>query len=105
MHASCRPMFPAMLLTLAAAWGVLSAEPPAAVGGEGIKSFCIDFNWSKGVFAAPGTFAHASAEEHFKWYRGLGIDTIQTFCVSCDGYAWFRGSVAPVQPGMNGVSR
>ena len=102
MNGSCRPMFPAILLTIAAAWGVSSAEPPVSATAGRIKAFCIDLNWSKGVFAAPGTFAHASAEEHFRWYRDLGINTIQTFCVSCDGCAWFRGSVAPVQPGMKG---
>jgi hypothetical protein len=73
-----------------------------ASGASDIKAFCIDFNWNAGQFAAPGTFAHASPKEHVRWYRDLGVNTIQTFCVSCDGYAWFRGSVAPVQPGMKG---
>jgi len=78
----------------------LAAEQPRE--RERIKAFCIDFNWRGGKFAEPATFAHARAGEHVKWYRELGVNTIQTFCVSCDGYAWFRGSVAPVQPGMQG---
>ena len=29
------------------------------------------------------------------------MNTIHTFCVSCDGYAWYRASgVAPVEPGL-----
>ena len=69
---------------------------------EKIKAFCIDFNWGKKGFAPPGMYAHASPEEHIKWYRDLGVNTIQTFCTNCCGYAWFRSDVAPVQPGMQG---
>ena len=33
--------------------------------------------------------------------NALGVNVIHTFCVSCDGYAWYRGSsVAPVEPGL-----
>ena len=29
------------------------------------------------------------------------MNVIQTFCVSCDGYAWYRGSQpAPTEPGL-----
>ncbi|MFH1744270.1 MAG: hypothetical protein ABIH23_35155 [bacterium] len=70
--------------------------------GERIKAFCIDFNWGSKGFAPPGMYAHASPKEHFEWYKDLGANTIQTFCVSCCGYAWFQSSVAPVQPGMKG---
>lgn len=69
---------------------------------EKIKAFCVDFNWGPKGFAPPGMFAQASPEEHLRWYRELGVNTIQTFCVSCCGYSWFRGEVAPVQPGMKG---
>jgi len=68
-----------------------------------IKAFCVDFNWGpEGTgFAPPGMFAKASPKEHVRWYRDLGVNTIQTFCVNCCGYAWYRQSaVAPVQPGM-----
>lgn len=67
-----------------------------------IKAFCIDFNWGDKGFAAPGLYAQASPEQHVAWYRALGANTIQTFCVSCPGYAWYRSAVAPVQPGMKG---
>ncbi len=73
-----------------------------AVPKERIKAFCIDFNWGAGGFATPGLYAKASAKEHYAWYRDLGVNTIQTFCVSTDGYAWYRSKIAPVQPGMQG---
>lgn len=67
-----------------------------------IKAFCVDFNWGPDGFAPPGMYAHASAKEHFEWYRDLGVNTIQTFCVSCLGYAWYNSKAAPPQPGMKG---
>lgn len=69
---------------------------------ERIKAFCIDFNWGPDGFAKPGMYATASPLEHFNWYRHMGVNTIQTFCVSCPGYAWYNSGVAPVQPGMPG---
>ncbi len=80
--------------------GIAAAKPNAR-----IKAFCIDFNWGPGGpndFAGPGVFASASAKQHFRWYREMAVNTIQTFCVSCIGYSWYRGSVAPVMPGMQG---
>lgn len=67
-----------------------------------IKAFCVDFNWGSQGFAAPGLYTQASPQKHFEWYRDMGVNTIQTFCVSCPGYAWYRSEVAPVQPGMEG---
>jgi len=67
-----------------------------------IRAFCVDFNWGPRGFAPAGMYAHASAQEHFAWYRDLGVNTIQTFCVSCPGYAWYKSQVAPVQPVMQG---
>lgn len=81
--------------------GAISA-PPEGAPAERIKAFCVDFNWGAQGFAAPGMYAQASAAEHLDWYRDLGVNTIQTFCVSCPGYAWYRSDVAPVQPGMKG---
>jgi uncharacterized lipoprotein YddW (UPF0748 family) len=98
------------MLRNAAVWlfalAILAAVSPAVYGadGERIKAFCIDFNWGPGGpngFAPPGMFAQADPKIHFQWYKDLGANTIQTFCVSCDGYAWYRQSgVAPVQPGL-----
>jgi hypothetical protein len=76
------------------------AKPP-----DRIRAFSIDFNWAPGGrlndFAPPGTFAHADPEVHYRWYKDLGANVIHTFCVTCDGYAWYRQSaVAPVEPGL-----
>jgi hypothetical protein len=69
---------------------------------ELIKAFCIDFNWEPNVgHAKPGTFTQADPEAHVRWYKDLGANTIQTFCVSFNGYAWYSDSaVAPVNPGL-----
>ncbi len=93
----------------------VKAGPPATQASRGrrgfegrpIKAFCIDFNWAprptpespKGV-APPGLFAQADPQEHVRWYRELGCNTIQTFCVSYNGYAWYPSGVAPVTPGL-----
>ncbi len=96
----------AILLVFAFPIAVAAQSKPAVLTSRGqrIKAFCIDFNWAPGGpngFAAPGGFAQADPQVHFQWYQDLGVNTIQTFCVSCNGYAWFRQSaVAPVQPGL-----
>jgi hypothetical protein len=85
--------------------GVLTCATPASgqtAEPKRIKAFCVDFNWGPEGFAPPGMYAKASPKEHFEWYRGLGVNTIQTFCVSCCGYAWYRSDAAPVEPGMEG---
>jgi hypothetical protein len=68
-----------------------------------MKMFCIDVNsdalWQP---AAPGLFANATPAQHMQWYRELGANAIQAFCVSLNGYAWYRSRVAPVTPGMYG---
>lgn len=76
-----------------------------SVENERIKAFCVDFNWGPGGpngFASPGVYANADPQKHLEWYKNLGVNTIQTFCISCCGYAWFQSDVAPVQPGMKG---
>ena len=68
-----------------------------------IRAFCIDFNWRPGepkAFAAPGLWADASPAEHVRWYQDLGANLIQTYCVSCNGYAWYQGGQVPPQPGL-----
>ncbi len=68
-----------------------------------IHGFCIDFNWGEGgpnKFAQPGLWAEASPKDHIKWYKDLGVNTIQTFSVSCNGYAWYKNGVVPEQPGL-----
>ena len=102
--------------------GMLKAASVAAratsylVVPKQIKAFCIDFNWArvdqphKGgngqqapevvLFAPPGHWADASPEQHVRWYKGLGANVIQTFAVSCNGYAWYKGGFVPPQPGL-----
>lgn len=67
------------------------------------KAFNLDFNWGEGgpnAFAAPGQWADANPAEHIDWYEELGCNTIQTFAVSCNGYAWYKNGVIPEQPGL-----
>ena len=78
------------------------AAPQSNVDYE-IKAFCIDFNWGAGGpngFARPGLWADADPAEHVAWYKGLGVSVIQTFCVSCNGYAWYKNGFVPPQPAL-----
>ena len=83
--------------------GSARAAEPVAVPKQ-IKAFCIDFNWARvnnsSGFAPPGHWGDASPEEHVGWYEGLGANVIQTFAVSCNGYAWYRHGFVPPQPGL-----
>jgi hypothetical protein len=68
-----------------------------------IRAYNLDFNWGEGgpnAFAAPGQWADADPAEHIQWYKELGVNTIQTFCVSCNGYAWYKNGSIPAQPGL-----
>ena len=68
-----------------------------------IRSFNIDFNWGEGgpnKFARPGQYAYANPAEHIKWYKELGCNVVQTFAVSCNGYAWYKNGIVPEQPGL-----
>jgi len=79
---------------------VKTPEPPLP---EAIKSYNIDFNWGEGgpnAFAAPGLWADANPQEHIKWYEDLGCNVVQTFAVSCNGYAWYKNGIIPEQPGL-----
>jgi hypothetical protein len=93
----------ASVLAPSALWAALKVPPRG-----GIKSFCIDFNWhreegpSKWIndFAKPGHWADASPSEHVAWYEALGANVIQTFAVSCNGYAWYQDGTVTPQPGL-----
>jgi len=87
-----------LFLAFLASFCQAANEPP-----DEIKAFCIDFNWGEGGpngFAKPGLWADADPRLHVKWYKELGVNVIQTFCVSCNGYAWYKNGVAPEQPGL-----
>jgi hypothetical protein len=80
-----------------------ASTPATAPALDPVKAFCIDFNWGDGGpngFAKPGLWAGASPEEHVAWYAGLGCNVIQTFAVSCNGYAWYKDGLVPPQPGL-----
>jgi hypothetical protein len=68
-----------------------------------IKAYDLDFNWGEGGpngFPNPGKWTNVSPDAQIKWYKDLGVNTIQTFCVSCNGYAWYKNGVVPEQPGL-----
>ena len=82
---------------------LLQAGGSGLLAGNAIRAFCIDFNWGPGGpngFAPPGLWADANPQEHLAWYAGLGANVIQTFAVSCNGYAWYQGGKVPAQPGL-----
>jgi len=88
---------------LCAAFLLWHTGSPALLAGEAIRAFCIDFNWGPGGpngFAPPGLWADADPEQHVAWYAGLGANVIQTFAISCNGYAWYQGGKVPPQPGL-----
>lgn len=70
-----------------------------------IKAYCIDFNWARKnraikPFAYPGEWAGSDPAEHVAWYKAIGANVIQTFAVSCNGYAWYKNGFVPEQPGL-----
>lgn len=68
---------------------------------QDIKAYCLDFNWAgRRGFAKPGTWKNADPVEHVNWYKTIGANVIQTFAVSCNGYAWYKDGVVPEQPGL-----
>ncbi len=84
-------------------WPIPSVLPAGEQLREPLKAYCIDFNWGEGGpngFARPGLWADADPAKHVAWYRALGANVRQTFCVSCNGYAWYKHGVVPEQPGL-----
>jgi len=66
-----------------------------------IKSYCLDYNWGgRRRFARPGSWKDADPAQHIAWYKAMGVNVIQTFCVSCNGYAWYKNGFIPEQPGL-----
>jgi alpha-L-fucosidase len=90
------------------AMDIPAMELPVAVQSqpadmEPVKAFCVDFNWGPGGktgFAPPGLWADADPAKHMAWYDELGVNVIQSFAVSCNGYAWYKGGKIPPQPGL-----
>jgi hypothetical protein len=78
---------------------------PATASIKEIKAYCIDFNWAatsrkRKPFAAPGAWASANPAEHVAWYKAIGANVIQTFCIPNNGYAWYKNGFVPEQPGL-----
>lgn len=66
-----------------------------------IQAFCVDFNWDNiGKFASPGLYNAADPADHIRFYQDLGVNTIQSFAVSHNGYAWYPSKIVPTQPGL-----
>jgi len=81
------------------------ASLTAAVGvPDRIKAFCVDYNWltQNGAtsFAPPGHWADIEPGAFVRWHEEIGVNTIQTFAVSCNGYAWYKHGSVPPQPGL-----
>ncbi len=107
-----------LVLGLSLAWmacvfiTTVHAETPPAVEkktnaaeAKDIKSYCIDFNWQptgrRGrPFAKPGQWSGADPAAHVAWYKAIGANVIQTFCVATNGYAWYKNGFVPEQPGL-----
>jgi hypothetical protein len=94
---------------------VRGAEPPSSattisplpkpVAPDQIKAYCIDYNWARTgrarkPFATAGTWAEADPAASVAWHKAIGANVIQTFAVSCNGYAWYKNGFVPEQPGL-----
>ena len=82
---------------------MIRSEVSLPAPAEPIRAFCVDFNWGPGGpngFAKPGLWADADPVKHVAWYAALGANVIQTFAVSCNGYAWYKDGKVPAQPGL-----
>lgn len=66
-----------------------------------IKAYCLDFNWAgRRGFAPSGTWRDANPKATVEWHKQIGSNVIQTFCVSSNGWAWYKGGPVPEQPGL-----
>ena len=78
-----------------------NAQTQEAEQVDDIKAYCLDFNWgARRRFARPGNWKDADPQAHVEWYKAIGANVIQTFCVSCNGYAWYKNGFVPEQPGL-----
>jgi uncharacterized lipoprotein YddW (UPF0748 family) len=78
-------------------------KSPATAFDAPVRAYCIDYNWGEGGahgFARPGLWADADPSAHVDWYAALGCNVIQSFAVSCNGYAWYKNGIIPEQPGL-----
>ncbi|MCP4378738.1 MAG: hypothetical protein GY794_21495 [bacterium] len=76
----------------------VTAAAPTKI--KDIKAYCLDFNWGRRGFAEPGRWRDSNPRQHVAWYKAMGVNVIQTFAVSCNGYAWYKNGFVPEQPGL-----
>ncbi len=90
------------LLAASLILGLVAPAPAARPAGiDDIKAYCLDFNWGgRRQFAKPGSWCNSDPAAHVAWYKAMGVNVIQTFAVSCNGYAWYKNGVVPEQPGL-----
>lgn len=93
----------ALLLAITSLVSAAPTVPDPATMPE-IKAYCLDFNWQgsgrKSKFADPGFMKGADPKAVVDWHKTVGCNVIQTFCISHNGYAWYRNEVTPEQPGL-----
>lgn len=68
-----------------------------------VLAFCVDYNWSGHGYAGlalPDEYNTADAKSHVDWCKARNINTIQSFCVSHCGYAWYDSAYAPKIKGL-----
>ena len=104
-HRKCHLLSAIYLVLLTAVILPVEARGEPASQADEIKAYCIDFNWAPSnrrgkPFAAPGRWANSDPAEHVAWYKSIGANVIQTFCVSTNGYAWYKNGFVPEQPGL-----
>lgn len=63
-------------------------------------AFCIDFNWDRlDRFSSPGLYGSADPVQHIDWYESLGVDVLQSFFATINGYSWYQSDLMPATPG------
>ena len=70
--------------------------------GKKFKSSCIDLTGGRLTKdCQPGSVTRiADTGSLLASYKSMGANVIQTFCVSCNGYAWYKNGVVTEQPGL-----
>ena len=93
----------ALLLAIPPLVSAAPAVPDPATMPE-IKAYCLDFNWQgsgrRKTIADPPFMKDADPQAVVNWHKAIGSNVIQTFCVSHNGYAWYRNDVTPEVPGL-----
>ncbi len=101
-----RPVSASIFLALSLAATALcpAAEVPDPATMPEIKAYCLDYNWQgsgrRKKIADPPFMRDADPQAVVNWHKAIGSNVVQTFCVSHNGYAWYRNEVTPEVPGL-----